>query len=133
MKVRPMKVRRGVVLGLSALSVLGLGAFPVVRTAPAPAPATVMVYGRPGTFGALPDTVPSGQSLSSVKVPDWRFVPGRQAYRTALAGDGTVLVAGLDYYGDQSAPASTEAVISAYYPVANRFTNILLEPNSSDR
>src|SRR5688572_15300707 len=69
-----------------------------VRTPDAtPSATTVTVYGRDGSFGATPDVLPSGQSLTRRAVPGWSFPPGLRAYRTAVSGDGTVFMAGLGY------------------------------------
>jgi hypothetical protein len=58
------------------------------------AAATVTVYGRDDGFGALGDRLPSGQRLARVAVPDWRLPSGWQAHASAVAADGTVVVAG---------------------------------------
>jgi hypothetical protein len=94
--------------------------------APVPAGATVTLYGRAGTFGSVGSTTPSGQQVVLNAVPGWGFPPGVQAYRTTLAADGTVFVAGLGHHVDFTKPTADELVVAAYDPRVNRFSTIQL-------
>jgi hypothetical protein len=51
-----------------------------------------------------------------------------QAYRSALAADGTVLVAGASHKADFSAPTADRATVAAYRPAAGTFTTIQIGP-----
>lgn len=96
--------------------------------AQAPSGATVTLYGRAGSFGSVGGTTPSGQGVSLTAVPGWNFAPGVQAYRTTLAADGTVFIAGLGHTVDFATSTADRVVVSAYDPRANRFTNIPIGP-----
>jgi hypothetical protein len=118
------------VVGLAAAVLLGVGpGEPVAppRTAadpPVEPVATVAVHGRPGSFGSLGETLPSGQSLALRPVPGWGFPAGVQAGATAVAGDGTVFVAGADQLGGTGTATSRASVIGAYG--SGTFTTIRL-------
>jgi hypothetical protein len=96
----------------------------------APEYATVTVHGRAGSFGAMAgETVtPSGQDVARVEVPGWRFPPGVQAYRTALAADGTLLIAGFSHTADLSTPTADRTVVGAYQPATGAFRTIGIGP-----
>ncbi|MGN9911163.1 hypothetical protein ACTMTJ_26770 [Phytohabitans sp. LJ34] len=118
-----------------ALVVAGAGAAWIVsRPEPqppatrVPAFATVTLHGRDGTFGSLGTTAPSGQAATQAAVPGWDFAPGVQAYRSALAADGTVLVAGASHKTDFSAPTADRATVAAYRPAAGTFATIQIGP-----
>jgi hypothetical protein len=100
------------------------------RTPWAPEYTTVTVHGRAGSFGAMAgETVtPSGQELARVEVPGWQFPPGVQAYRTALAADGTLLIAGFSHTADLSAPTADRTVVGAYQPATGAFRTIGIGP-----
>jgi hypothetical protein len=89
-----------------------------------PSATTVTVYGRDGSFGATPDALPSGQTLTRRAVPGWSFPPGQRAYRTALAGDGTVFMAGLGYNVGRLPATSDELTVAAYRPDTNAYTTV---------
>lgn len=86
------------------------------------------LHGRDGTFGSLSDAAPSGQPVANAAVPGWDFAPGVQAYRSALAADGTVLIAGATHKADFSAPTADRTTVAAYRPEANSFTTITIGP-----
>jgi hypothetical protein len=118
-------------VALVATSLAGLtaAAAPPRRPAdPGPEPATITIYGRPGSFGALGDAVPSGQRLVKRSVPGWGFPAGRQGARTALAADGTVLIAGRDHgmslLPPAAAPTAAELVVATYQPATNRYSDV---------
>ncbi|MCW6006293.1 hypothetical protein K1W54_17180 [Micromonospora sp. CPCC 205371] len=100
------------------------------RTAWTPEYATITVHGRAGSFGAMAgETVtPSGQEVARVEVPGWQFPPGVQAYRTALAADGTLLIAGFSHTADLSAPTADRTVVGAYQPATGAFRTIGIGP-----
>jgi hypothetical protein len=112
---------------VSVLLLGGSSAGPAPQSdAPAPS-ATVVVHGRPGTFGALGEVGPSGQSLAGRPVPGWGLPPGRQVSRTAISADGTVLMATVDYTASSAyagSPTSDEVVIGAYDPRTNAYGNV---------
>ncbi len=117
-----------VALTLVAVTTVGCTRGPVEPPAGAPggSDATVVTYGRGGTFGALGDQTPSGQSLAQVPVPEWQPAPGRQAHRAVILADGTVLM-GTRHTStilDPAATTSPETVIGAYRPGAAAATKI---------
>ncbi|MEH1122928.1 hypothetical protein [Micromonospora sp. CPCC 206061] len=103
---------------------------PPPETRKEPVYATVTVHGRAGSFGAMAgETVtPSGQDVARVEVPGWHFPPGVQAYRTALAADGTLLIAGFSHTADLSAPTADRTVVGAYQPAKGVFRTIGIGP-----
>jgi hypothetical protein len=101
---------------------------PPPAAAPPPAFATVTLHGRAGTFGSLGEATPSGQQVGRTAVPGWEFPPGVQAYRSALAADGTVLVAGAGQDWQFSTPTAEQTMVGAYHPRSNRFTSIRIGP-----
>lgn len=92
------------------------------------------MHGRAGSFGAMAtETVtPSGQPVARVEVPGWGFPPGVQAYRTALAADGTLLIAGFSHTADLSAPTADRTVVAAYQPATGAFHTIGIGPVGPD-
>jgi hypothetical protein len=121
----------GVVATVATLSGLAASGAPSVGAPqPAGAAATVTIHGRDGSFGALGDAVPSGQSLVRRAVPGWGFPAGRQAYRTALTNDGTVLIAGRDHgvsFLPPTRSTGAELVIGAYQPDTNGYHNVRVQ------
>ena len=123
------RISNAVAVATATLAGLGGGAAPLQRVPEqVPAAATVTIYGREGSFGVLRDAVPSGQSLARRAVPGWGFPPGRMAYRSALASDGTVLMGGRDHgvslLPPPVVPTAGELVVGAYQPATGAFSTI---------
>jgi hypothetical protein len=91
-----------------------------------PPSGTITVHGRSGSFGSLDQSVPSGQSIGLRSVPGWGFPAGVQAGATAVAGDGTVFVAGRDHRGGHGPATGRVAVIGAYQPDSGAYRAIRL-------
>jgi carbohydrate binding protein with CBM6 domain len=87
---------------------------PATDDAPVQTVGTVTVHGRPGSFGSLGETLPSGQSLVQRAVAGWGFPAGIAPGVTAVAGDGTVFVAGRDQHAG-TGPATSPAVTIGVY------------------
>ena len=117
----------GGALGVAVAVLLSAGS---AEPGPAPVPevsivrATVTIYGAGGSFGSLGDTLPSGQPLARQAIPDWGFPAGRRAGATAVAGDGTVLIAGWDHDTEDGSPTAAGMMIAAYEPDTNAYTTI---------
>ena len=90
-------------------------------------PSTITVYGRPGTFGALEARIPTGQGLTGVGVPEWGLPTGWQADASAVARDGTVLVAGRPATAPGSPAAAPGPVIGVFSPATGRHSTLLLD------
>jgi hypothetical protein len=125
--VAAVKRVTGVVVLVATLAVLSV---PVAPDPPASTAdrATVTVHGRAGTFGGVVGTTPSGQGLATVAVPGWGVPAGRQFATAAVAGDGTVLMAGVDHVLDLDSSAAADLMVGAYDPAANRYVNVPIEP-----
>jgi hypothetical protein len=114
---------------IAALLIVDTDPRPVPPPAAAPpAYATVTVHGHAGTFGSVGGTTPSGQEMARTAVPGWEFPPGVQAYRSALAADGTVLLAGAGQDWLVDVPTADQTVVGAYHPRRNTFTSIRIGP-----
>jgi hypothetical protein len=57
------------------------------------------IYGNSGTFGTLPDTLISGQSLTKVATSNLKLPPGRVPFFMASTSDGTVFSGTFNTYG----------------------------------
>jgi hypothetical protein len=117
-------------IAVTALA-LGLGAsnpqVPQGVASPVPpAPGTVTFYGRPGGFGSLGDTSPSGQAVSRVALPDWGFATGRRPDLAVVAADGSVLMAGVSHNDSRTVPTSGEMVIGAFDPARRTMQTVRL-------
>jgi hypothetical protein len=121
----------------AALVVAGAGtAWLVSRRDPPPVPtaaspvafAAVTLHGREGTFGSLTGTTPSGQPVAHAAVPGWDFAPGVQVHRSALAADGTVLMAGAAHNTDFSAATADRTTVAAYRPEERAFATVQIGP-----
>lgn len=124
--------RSAEVVALLALVVAATG----VQTQPheadtSQAEATVTVYGRPGSFGALTQTVPSGQELAKAGVPGWAFPAGRQPHRVVKAGN-TLLLAARDL-GNWEHPSSGDLFAGAFDLTTKRLSIIRIPTTASKR
>jgi hypothetical protein len=119
--VKPSRIR-GVLAVSTAVVLHGSAATPgpAPPQVPAAPPGTVVVHGRPGTFGAAGGAVPSGQSLATHPVPGIAFPPGLQAGRLLVTGDGTVLTAATSQRFDLRDVSAEQAAVLVYPPERHR-------------
>lgn len=119
------------ILLLAVLAVGGplLGAGAATRPGPA-----VTVYGAAGSFGALDKTtrLPTGERVATRPVPGFGFRPGQAAFFTAVAPDGTVMIANEPQTDNQVSPTARNMVVSTFDPESLRFDNVVI-PTSRGR
>ena len=91
-------------------------------------PATEVVYGAAGSFGALSGTsvLPGGQSVSTDAVPGWGFLPGQAVMGAVLGPDGSIVMGGETQTSDQSQATADTMALSVFSPSANTFQNIVI-------
>ena len=79
----------------------------------------ITIYGRPGTFGTLPDVIPaSGLPISKVPVAGFSLDAGLTYYYADVASDETLFVSNLYQNPSQFSPTSCSQVISCFNPHA---------------
>lgn len=94
-------------------------------------PATVTLVGRPGSFGPLRTSLPSGQRLDRVGVPGWALLGARKPGDAVIAVDGTVMMPAISHNDDLKAVTSPEMSIVAYDPRNNTTETIRLSTTSA--
>ena len=98
-------------------------------TIPVDASRTVVtLYGQEGTFGQLAGATatPSGHSFRAVAVPGWGPRPGQAPYFTAVASDGTVVIANSTQTDNQVEPTAPDMVLSLFHPDVPSFENLVV-------
>jgi hypothetical protein len=82
------------------------------------------VHGKAGTFGTVGAQTPSGQASATRAVPGFGFPPGRSAYFSAVAADGTVFTGGIDHNFNYIYMTADDMVVAAYDPKYHTYRNI---------
>ncbi|WP_420497304.1 hypothetical protein [Parafrankia sp. FMc2] len=86
------------------------------------------IFGAPGSFGGLDGSSPT----TVIEVPGWGFGPGQAAYMSAVAADGTVLMATTPFTDDQSKLTGTGMELGVFEPDEHRFARLVI-PSTTGR
>lgn len=92
------------------------------------ATANAILYGRTGSFGELGSMtkLPSGQSLQTIGISNWGFMPGQSEFFSALAPNGEVVLATTPQTDNQYYATGDSMNIGVFNPTQNTYRNIIV-------
>lgn len=111
----------GIVLQAGAVLWLVSPALPIA-TAPGEVyrgQSTITIVGRAGSFGEEQASLPSGQRLGRLEVPEWSFPSARKPGAAVLARDGSLLMPAVNHNDSLTVATSPEMAVVAYDPRTN--------------
>jgi hypothetical protein len=124
--MRIVSVSGGLAVGV--LAAFGTMAPPSSAASPASSTA-IVVMGRPGSFGRLPQLgtlSPGGPLVTTRGISGWGFGGGEALYDVVLAADGTLLMGNEPQTDNQALPTADQMVVSTFDPATSRFANVVI-------
>jgi hypothetical protein len=132
------RIRALIVLAIAAvLAAAGMGFLPTgaqptpPEFAAGPSNATVTIFGRAGSFGALGDTTASGQSLALRPVRGWSIPAGFSLGTPVLASDGSLIMPADSQDVDLANPTARALAFATYDPAGSAFDLVTIDRTST--